>query len=163
MKQIIFAIHFLVFAMYSATAQDSLQQKMNNPGIQQPVPTHPLKYSKEYFVQKSARCKKAAWVMLGVGTAMAVGGCIAFDNAITSTGTLDESAASVVNAGAAEVVAVIGAGMVVSSIPLFIASHHYKKKAMNMTLSFKMQPYRELQQTSMTTKFTPGLSFKINF
>ena len=164
MKQIFLAIVFLTFAMYSATAQDSLHYKMTNPGIEQPVPGHTLKYSQEYYLEKSARCKKAAWIMLGGGTAMLVGGYIVAKNASTATdNTIDQAVSDVATVEAGAIVALIGGNLALGSIPLFITAHHYKKKAMSMNMSFKMQPYHELQQTGMTTKFTPGVSFKINF
>jgi len=164
MKQIILAIIFLTFAMYSATAQDSLHFKMTNPEIQQPVPAPALKYSQEYYLEKSARCKRAAWIMLGGGTAMLVGGCIVAENAATANdNTIDDVVSDAATAEAGAIVALIGGNLALGSIPLFITAHHYKKKAMSMNMSFKMQPYHELQQTGMTTKFIPGVSFKINF
>ena len=48
-----------------------------------------------------------------------------------------------------------------TSIPLFVAYHINKKKAMNASAYFKMEPAAQLQGSNFTTKPVPSLTLKI--
>ena len=60
------------------------------------------------------------------------------------------------------VIAITGLVTHLSSIPLIIAYHHNKKKAMNASAYFKMEQAPQLQGSSFTTKPVPAFTLKIS-
>jgi hypothetical protein len=136
MKKNIFLIMILLLTV------KSLSQTVQNP-----------EFTKEYYLQKSKSQKTAAWVLLGVGTAITVVGVAGFastyddwnDNSTETYGYL-------MIAGP-----LIGLG----SIPLFITSGSNARKA--ATLSVNYQPVLLPNQGSLVQSLQPSLSITIPF
>lgn len=90
--------------------------------------------SKEYFMQLSQKNRTAAWILLGAGTAMMVGGAAAFGSSWDSgTATETDIAGFIVLGGViADVV----------SIPFFITAARHKRRAMTFSAGSQLVPVR---------------------
>ncbi len=90
--------------------------------------------SKEYFMQLSQKNRTAAWVFLGAGTAMMIGGAVAFDSSWDSEyATKTDIAGFIVLGGViADVV----------SIPFFITAAKHKRRAMALSAGSQLVPVR---------------------
>lgn len=114
------------------------------------------------YLKKSKSQKTAAWILLGSGvvltsTAMAIGLNEATDNLIDLF-TLEQPKSS--NDG--EILFYTGLAAMAGSIPLFIASSKNKKKANNISASFKMEFRSFVQQHAFVRIPYPALSLKLN-
>lgn len=107
----------------------------------------------EYYLQKSKSQKTAAWVMLGGGVALTIVGAVGF------TANSDLIFVENSTADAYAFVALVGAGLSLGSIPLFIASGRNHRKA--ATFSVKSQPIFIPQQNSFAFKSQPAVSLVI--
>jgi hypothetical protein len=106
----------------------------------------------EEYLTKSKNQKAAARTLLICGGVLiivpviiAIPGNVSFD-------TVDALA----------VIAGIGVGASLASIPLFIASGRNKKKAMNPSLCVKIENAASIEQAALYTHSYPAISFKIN-
>jgi hypothetical protein len=108
--------------------------------------------TKEYYWEKSKNQKTAAWVMLGGGVAISIVGIIGVN---ANYSLFEENSAADTYA----VVTLIGTGLALGSIPLFIASGRNARKAAN--LSFKAQPVFSPQQMGFVRKVQPAISIQI--
>jgi hypothetical protein len=108
----------------------------------EPSPT----LTKQDYLLKSKKQKKAAWVCLGGGVAAGVIGVV--------------WAASNWQSGGPDVMFVLGGASIVGSIPLFIASGRNKRKAMSMSFNFQRLP--QLQNGAVVSQKIPSLSLKIS-
>lgn len=88
--------------------------------------------SKEYFMQLSKKNRTAAWVLLGVGTAMMIGGAAAFDS------SWDSGSASETDISGFIVLGGLIADVV--SIPFFITAAKHKKRAMALSAGSQLVP-----------------------
>ena len=100
------------------------------------------------YLQKSKNQKTAAWVMLGGGVALGVGGAA--------------WAGSDWEASGPGVLIVIGGAFIIGSIPLFIASGKNKRKAMSATTFFKMESAPQLINRNIVTRSRPSLTLKLS-
>lgn len=108
--------------------------------------------TKQDYLQKSKKQKTAAWVLLGGGTAVAVGAAI-LD--VSSDWTKSETPYLVaISAGCASMI---------GSIPLFIVSRRSKKRAMNVSTNFDIRQTPVPTNTRLALYSTPTLSLKLNF
>lgn len=99
--------------------------------------------TKEDYLKKSKNQKTAAWIMLGAGA-----GCLAI--AAPGEVSFDVLPALVIGGG----------GLIVGSIPLFIASRKNQKKAMSM--SFRFQQIQLPQGSGFAEKKIPSLNLKLH-
>ncbi|MCM4153876.1 hypothetical protein DHD05_19965 [Arenibacter sp. N53] len=108
-------------------------------------------FSKDYFLQKSKKQKTTAWILLGGGTAMAIGGFAAFNTSWNSGSNSSTDIAGIIGV----------AGILVdgASIPYFISAGKNKRTAMSMAFDFK--PIYLTGENLVTTKHYPGLTLKI--
>lgn len=162
MKQIILFLLIAVLSTETTTAQDSLRPKPHASTLQKDFPGMIDKGSPEYYFQKSAKAKTAGWILLSVGSVLAVGGIIEYNDAMSREYTWSNWDEGMVNTAGAEFAIIAGTSMVVTSIPLFLVSHSLNKKGMRASASFNFQPYQELHQANLATKYMPSLSFRIN-
>lgn len=119
----------------------------------QPDTAMPQSSIKTDYLKKSKTQKTVAWVLLGVGTSMIVGGIIAGRNAVDDT-SLDE---------ATNGAALIAGGLVVDivSIPFFIAGAKNKGRAMSVTLRNDLVP--QLQKSALARVPVPTVSLVLRF
>ncbi|MFD2791601.1 hypothetical protein [Arenibacter sp. H213] len=108
-------------------------------------------FSKDYFLQKSKKQNTAAWVLLGGGTAMAIGGLAAFD------ASWDSSSSSTTDI--AGIIGITGIVANLASIPYFISAAKNKKTAMSITFDYK--PIYSSEESLVTAKAYPAVSLKI--
>ncbi|MEG3659865.1 hypothetical protein V5097_20785 [Arenibacter palladensis] len=108
-------------------------------------------FSKDYFLQKSKKQKTTAWILLGGGTAMAVGGFAKFDSSWES-----ESASTTDIAG---IIGTVGFLTGLASIPYFISAGKNKKTAMSITFNYK--PIYLSNDNLAETKSYQTMSLKI--
>lgn len=97
------------------------------------------------YLQKSKGQKVGGFILLGLGAAMiaiAAPGNVSFD--------------------VLPFLAIGGAGGVLGSIPLFLASSKNKQKAMRVSAFFELEKTQNLQANKITFKRFPALSLKIN-
>jgi cytochrome b subunit of formate dehydrogenase len=161
MKKIIFLFAVLFFVKENSRAQDSLHNITPAPSMKTEKKTAPAKFSKEYYEIKSRKLKTNAWILLGAGTVLGVTGVILYNNQKDyDLNHLDEA---IVNEAGYEVMMIGGAAMVVTSIPLFITSAKYKKKALNMSATLKLESSKELYAAGITLKHYPAVGVRINF
>mgnify|MGYP003624610739 FL=1 len=108
-------------------------------------------FSKDYFLQKSKKQKTTAWILLGGGTAIAVGGFAAFDS------SWDSGSASTTDI--AGVIGTVGLLTSLASIPYFISAGKNKKTAMSITFNYK--PVYLSNDNLAETQSYPTMSLKI--
>jgi hypothetical protein len=112
---------------------------------QQADTTRPL--TREDYLQKSKQQKTAAWVLLGSGLALGVGGAA--------------WAGSDWEASGPDVLLVLSGISMVSSIPLFIASGKNKRRAREASTSFKLEKYSHVHQGNLSVHYFPAVSIKL--
>ena len=108
-------------------------------------------FSKDYFLQKSKKQKTAAWILLGGGTAIAVGGFATFDS------SWDSGSASTTDI--AGIIGTVGFLTGLASIPYFISAGKNKKTAMSITFDYK--PIYLSGDNLVSTKAHPTLTLRI--
>jgi hypothetical protein len=117
------------------------------------VQTAPV--TKETYFKKSKKQKTVACILLGAGAgALFMGAFINEDNEDV------EENFTPYNNNTKTTAIVSGAGCMLLSIPLFIASKRNKRKAMSM--SFKNQNIRYIALGRSVTKIQPALTFRMN-
>lgn len=119
-----------------------------------------VKYSKDYFLEKSKSKKQTAWLLLGGGTAAVIGGAIGFANTFEINLWSDENNNDNAN-GFFGALFIAGIVSDLASIPFFISSHNYKKMAAEVTLS-NQKIY--LPKTANTTlNMLPSVTLRVKF
>tara|TARA_A100000171_G_C2096636_1_gene127432 strand:- start:417 stop:818 length:402 start_codon:yes stop_codon:yes gene_type:complete len=108
-------------------------------------------FSKDYFLQKSKKQKTAAWILLGGGTAMAVGGFATFDSSWDSGSDSTTDIAGIIGT--------VGFLTGLASIPYFISAGKNKKTAMSITFDYK--PIYLSGDNLVSTKAHPTLTLRI--
>ncbi|HET6769559.1 MAG TPA: hypothetical protein VFH08_19265 [Chitinophagaceae bacterium] len=120
----------------------------------QPVPQP----NKQDYLQKSKEQKTAAWLLLGGGAALTVGGSMLFAENfdIFSTGTSSGEAGGAI-------MMIAGVGAMGGSIPLFIASARNKGRADEAPLAIvlKMEKGADIRIQGITKNYYPALSLKM--
>ena len=119
-------------------------------------------FSQDYL-KKSKGHKTAAWILLGSGIGMTIGGL-----AINWGQTWDlhlswNSQSTSVNSNNGNKgmwLFYLGVGTTLTSIPFFISAHKNKKKGMG--LSFKNETTRQIRKGSFVYQNDPSLTLKIN-
>lgn len=105
--------------------------------------------TKNYYLEKSKNQKTTAWILLGSGTAMAIGGAIGFSE------NFWESSADTYGY-------IMIAGIVADlvSIPFFISASKNKKKAASLAFNIQNVPYHiDFTKLDQAT----SVSVRINF
>ena len=101
--------------------------------------------TKAEYLKKSRTQRTIGFVMLGAGSAILIG--VSGGNTdLNSVGTF----------------VVVGAGLVIGSIPLFIAAGKNKRRYKNATASFMLEETRSISQRSINTKYIPAVGVKIS-
>ena len=106
--------------------------------------------NKEYYLTKSKKQNTGAKIML-IGGAVLVGGGFLIGDRKEST--FDDAMTG-------GIVGIIGAGLMIGSIPVFIGSAKNKRKA--ASLSFKNVPVQQIKNSSLAYKPMAAVSLKIN-
>ncbi len=143
MKTIIFLILFsLLYVISYAQPMDSV--------------IHPM--HKADYLNKSRNQKTIAWVFLGVGAALDLGGiATTISNANKEVGNL--LVGTSVNHGAEIALYVGGTASLLTSLGLFISAKANKKKG--SSLSVDVQQYRQFKAGNMYSANYPALTLKI--
>jgi hypothetical protein len=157
MKHFLLFFVTLFFLLETSTAQDSTHKTIPNASIVTPKSPYVIKYEQEFFAKKSKTLKTTAWVFLGVGTVFAVTGWQVYEN---NRDFNDPISGSVTMVGSG-FLTVLGTAMVLTSIPLFIVSGHYKKKSLNLSASLKLEPCQGLSQMGISLKHYPAVGLRI--
>lgn len=114
------------------------------------------------YLKKSKTQKTAAWILLGGGVVMTSAaiamGINKFNNIFDDIITPGQSESN--NDG--EVLFYTGLVAMAGSIPLFFISSKNKKKANNVSASFKMESRSYVHQSIITRTPYPALSLKLN-
>ena len=108
-------------------------------------------FSKDYYLQKSKKQKNTAWILLGGGTAMAVGGFAKFDSSWDSGSTTSTDVAGIIGT--------VGILAGLASIPYFISAG--KNKNIAMTVSMDYNPIYLSGENTIATSSCPTLSLII--
>jgi hypothetical protein len=145
MKKMIFSTMMLAFAASSFGQQTAPKQ---NPNWQE----------SDYY-KKSKSQKTLAWVFLGTGTAMIVGGMIAHFNYINDENNPFAGIDGTFTTGEA----IAGAGLLVASgsIPFFISSAKNKRRAKEGSVFIDMEHAEILQGTAFSSRSFPAVGFRI--
>ena len=123
---------------------------------QQTTPKENWKDSDLY--KKSANQKRMAWILLGSGTGLFIGGMIAHFSYVNSH---DDVLAGVTSVTTGEVVAFIGLATAGGSIPCFIAASRNKKKAQAASVFIDMEKAQVLQGTAFSYQPFPAVGLRI--
>jgi hypothetical protein len=112
------------------------------------------------YLQKSKNQKTAAFVLLGVGAALDIGGIIATaSNANKEVDYIFSTQTSSVNHGAEYALYIAGTACLIGSLTLFIVSKSNKQKG--MALGIDTQQFRKLNKSNLYTLNYPALTMKI--
>jgi hypothetical protein len=161
MKKIILFFMIIFSVLETTRAQDSLQSITTGPSFKTSVFPPPVKYSHEYYAVKSSKFRTTGWVLLSLGTVLGVTGLIVYENHLHQGYNWDELGDAIVNSAGAELLMIAGSTMVLVSIPVFISSGHYKKMALSLSASLRLEPYHELYQTGIARNHYPALGITI--
>jgi hypothetical protein len=112
--------------------------------------------SKEAYLIKSKNQKTAAWIMLGGGTLLFIGGMIAHSNYLEE---VEDPFEPLTEVSTGELAAFIGVLAAAGSIPLFIASSRNKRKA--MSISLKNESAKQVNGNSLAVKYIPSVCLKL--
>lgn len=114
--------------------------------------------TKQDYLKKSRHQKTAAWLLIGGGFVLSSAGVIGalVEESKAIWGTEPESTSNTPG-----VLFFSGGVMMLSSIPLFIASSKNKKKAKFATVSFKNEKTLQVMSHSYVYRFVPSVSLKI--
>ncbi len=134
-------------------AQDSLHIVVPKTSTEKNTFYMPQPNSKEYYLEKQSKLNTTAWVLLGIGAAMGVTGTIIYEN-VAHKNELDQ----VGNEFGGVFLMVAGSAMVVTSVPIFIRSGYYKRKAMDLSANLKFEPY----QSGVAMKSFPAIGLRIS-
>jgi len=107
--------------------------------------------SRDEYLKKSKNQKKIAWILLGAGTAMVVGGTIVFNETF-----YDESSSATDIAGFAMLAGILSD---LVSIGFFVSASNNKKRAARLALS--NQRISIPHQYTVNFKMQPALTLKI--
>jgi hypothetical protein len=110
----------------------------------------------EYY-KKSRNQKTAAWILLGGGAALFLGGAIYDANYRASH---PDDMLTGVNAGT--IIGTIGLVSALGSVPLFFASHKNVKKAKATSVSIEMERTQGLPGTVFISRSFPALGVRIS-
>lgn len=108
------------------------------------------------YLQKSKNQKTAAWVLLGGGALVEIVGVIVYPKNLSILGNTQSELS---RERTASVLLITGGAIMLSSIPFFVSSAKNKRKA--MSVSFKNEWVPQLQETLVSYKTLPSLSFTI--
>src|SRR4051794_2052943 len=109
----------------------------------------------DYYLTKSRHQKTAAWIMLGGGVVLTGLGFAAEQAEIADYALGDSNSG---NAGS--VLAVVGIGSALGSIPFFISAAHNRQKAAEVTFNMQRTP-KLAAVANRTTVFQPALTLKV--
>lgn len=161
MKPIIILLIPVFFIMQKTHAQDSPKQFAPDPIYKSDKNQRPEKYSLEYYTVKARKHNTAGWILFGLGTAMGVGGYISYEHSLHQEYNWDQMGDAIVNSYGSAFLMVAGSTMVLISIPVLISSWHYKKMALRMSASLKMETGHELNQSGMISNHYPAIGVTI--
>lgn len=113
--------------------------------------------SKYDYQNKSIKQKRTAWLFLGLGGTVALGGAAS----LIYLGTVDDPSPELKSFAIG--MTVLGAAGMVASIPFFKASARNKSKAMDMSLNLGFEKSLALKHSWKTYDFYPALSFRFRF
>jgi hypothetical protein len=108
---------------------------------------------KEYYLEKNRQQKKVGWILLGAGTAMAVGGAIAFSNYYVN-GTNRQ-------ADVAGIIMLTGVVADIVSIGFFVIAGNNKERAAE--LSFRNEHILIPQPNGFALSAQPAINLSIPF
>lgn len=108
-------------------------------------------FSKDYYLEKSKKQKKTAWIVLGTGLGIAaIGGLVQLSNANSNSWNFDFTGAYIA----------IGGGVLsLASIPCFVNAAKNKKLA--LAISIDNQNILLPQENNFTFKKQPSLCLRI--
>jgi hypothetical protein len=158
MKKLLLILALLGFTLPALQAQDSLNAKPNLSKSQNYARSNPSNNTREYYLQKSNRMKTAGWILLGVGSALTIGGIIVYNDAMNSEDWVN----GIYNGAGGYIAIIAGSAMVVTSIPILIVAGNNKKKAMELSSSLKLEPYQQIHEASLATQWVPSISFRLS-
>jgi hypothetical protein len=110
---------------------------------------------KQYFLGKSQSKKTTAWILLGAGTAAAIGGAIGFSQSFCIFCE---------DTGASDAYGLLFMGGVVAdlaSIPFFISAGHYRRLAADVTIG--NQDMHLLKQNYFVLNKIPVIIVRVHF
>jgi Na+/proline symporter len=111
------------------------------------------------YMEKSRKRTVGAFVFLGTGAALTAGGtALLISGANEADDYYDDGWDGKVIGGA--IMMVTGIALMGTSIPFFIMSHRYKRKAMNLAL--KTEKFQLPRLGKQANQYYPALSLKIN-
>jgi len=119
--------------------------------------------SYENYMQKSQKRTTAAWIFLGSGAALTAGGTALLVSGINDDnddyyGYNEDRHAGKIIGGIALMFG--GVALMGTSIPFFIMSHRYKRKAMN--LAFKSEKIQVPRMGKISNQYYPALALRLN-
>ncbi len=116
----------------------------------QQIPADTTK-NKEYYIQKAKSQKTTAWILLGGGLALTIGG--------TFLAISDYEKSSYSDAG--PIMFITGLACQLGSIPFFVIAHNNKRKALELFVGPKMEKNDQIVQMYVG-RYQPAISLKIN-
>lgn len=126
---------------------------------QQTVPKQNSNWQESDYYKKSKNQKTAAWVLLGTGTAMFVGGMIAHVNYVNKNADILAGLGATTTTG--EVIAGVGLLVAGGSIPFFISASKNKKMAKEGSVFIDMENVPLLRGTAFSSQSFPAVGFRI--
>jgi hypothetical protein len=153
MKQLFSVTISLIILTGICRAQDSLHIATPKTSTEKNKFYMPQQNSKEYYLEKQSKLNTTAWVLLGIGTAMGVTGTILYEHAAQAN-EWDQMG----NEFGGVILMAAGGAMVITSVPIFIRAGYYKRKAMDISASLKIEPY----QSGLAMKHYPAIGLSIS-
>jgi hypothetical protein len=140
-------------------AQEPPHRYIPNTSYEKDRTTKPKMNSADYYLEKSTKMQSNAWKLAGLGGVLGITGLLLYSAKDNST---NQMGASIAYAGGGELLMFSGAFLVVTSIPVYLESVHYKNKGLAMTASLNMEPIRDLNQSGLLVKYYPALALHVH-
>jgi len=140
-------------------AQEIKQRYVINSSFDRDKIEKPKLNSSEYFLLKATKMESTSWKLASVGVALGIAGLLLYNE---KDYILRQMGASISYTSGAKMLMFSGAFLVVTSIPVYLESVHYKNKALAITASLNIESIRDINQSGMLVKYYPAIGLHVH-
>ncbi len=157
-KNLLLLITMMIMLKFSL-AQELPQRYIPNTSFEKDKATKPKINSADYYLEKSTKMQSTAWKLASLGGVLGITGILLYS---TKNNSQNQWGASTLYGGGGELLMFFGAFLVVTSIPVYLESVHYKNKAMAMTASLNIESIGDMNQSGMLIKYYPAIALHVH-
>lgn len=161
MKKLTILFFGLFLLLRLSYAQDSTRK-----AVYPPVRYDKARFFKQkgqdYYMEKWRKSNTTAWILFATGSVGLITGYFVYKN--NSNGDDLENWGNDFGGTFSGIITMtVGGLLICGSVPLFISSDHYRKKAMNLSAGLKSEQLPGSPLSGLASKKIPALSLQIHF